>query len=369
MNRLTDYQTFLTQFLRNQEKTGALIPSSRALGSSLCRYVGGSTGPQKILEAGPGTGAVTGCIIERMRREDELWMVELNPVFAAHLRAAFAGRPAFRDVASRCHLVEGSIQELGHVAEFDLVVSGLPLNNFSSRGVRDILQAYSRLLKPASSRSFSHDAPAGEMIVTSAPARPAERRRRSHRAYSAGASSPAIECGRTSPAWVPYPVLTIVRAKAEREPANEPCAPARQHKIYSWPPPHRSGQPFRQLRLLHQLLERFPSCRQQIGLFDGCARRYAGISLTNTSFGEAAARGVEKRRLVGDCFADDTIARLRRDDIGARTDPHAAGRCRRAGLRRCGFGRWLDPVTATDDRSTIVCAGGASAAVSSPSTP
>lgn len=154
MNRLADYQTFLTQLLRNYETIGAVIPSGRALANALCRHVGQDSSPQRILEAGPGTGAVTGCIVERMRAEDELWMVELNPTFAAHLRTAFKEKSSFRAVASRCHLVEGSVQKLGHEGEFDLVVSGLPLNNFSSEDVRKILQAYSKLLKPSGILSF-----------------------------------------------------------------------------------------------------------------------------------------------------------------------------------------------------------------------
>jgi phosphatidylethanolamine/phosphatidyl-N-methylethanolamine N-methyltransferase len=157
MNRLSDYQTFLTQFLRNQATTGSLIPSGRALGKALCRHVGMDGAPQKILEAGPGTGAVTGCIIERLRSDDQLWMVELNPTFAAHLRSAFKEKPAFRDAAARCHLVEGSVQELGPLGndgQFDLVISCLPLNNFSSGDVSDILQAYAKLLKPGGVLSF-----------------------------------------------------------------------------------------------------------------------------------------------------------------------------------------------------------------------
>jgi phosphatidylethanolamine/phosphatidyl-N-methylethanolamine N-methyltransferase len=152
MSPLGDYQTFLTQFLRNYNTTGSIIPSGRALGAALSRHVGGR--PQKILEAGPGTGAVTGCIIERMRSDDELWMVELNPNFAAHLRSAFDTKPAFRRAASRCHLVEGSVQQLGQAGEFDLIISGLPLNNFSSDDVRHILRAYARLLKPGGVLSF-----------------------------------------------------------------------------------------------------------------------------------------------------------------------------------------------------------------------
>jgi phosphatidylethanolamine/phosphatidyl-N-methylethanolamine N-methyltransferase len=154
VHRLSDYQTFLTQFLRNYETTGSVIPSGRALGSALCRYVGDGTTPQKILEAGPGTGAVTGCIIERMRSDDELWMVELNPTFASHLRSAFKEKTAFREAAGRCHLIEGSVQQLGHEGQFDLVISGLPLNNFSSADVRDILHAYAKLLKPGGILSF-----------------------------------------------------------------------------------------------------------------------------------------------------------------------------------------------------------------------
>jgi phospholipid N-methyltransferase len=154
MSRLSDYQTFLTEVLRSYNTTGAVIPSGRALSSALCRYVGSAAGPQKILEAGPGTGAVTGCIIDLMRPDDQLYMVELNPTFAAHLRRAFDEKPSFRTAASRCHLIEGAVQQLGQHGQFDLVVSGLPLNNFSSDDVRGILQAYARLLRPGGTLSF-----------------------------------------------------------------------------------------------------------------------------------------------------------------------------------------------------------------------
>jgi phosphatidylethanolamine/phosphatidyl-N-methylethanolamine N-methyltransferase len=154
MSGIADYRAFLTQFLRNYETTGAVIPSGRALANALCRHVGQGDSAQLILEAGPGTGAVTGSIIERMRPDDQLWLVELNPTFASHLRDAFKERPAFRAAAARCHLVEGSVQELGHEGQFDIVVSGLPLNNFSSEDVRHILEAYAKLLKPTGILSF-----------------------------------------------------------------------------------------------------------------------------------------------------------------------------------------------------------------------
>ena len=154
MTQLGDYRAFLTQFLRNYETTGAVIPSGRALATALSRHVGQGAAPQRILEAGPGTGAVTSCIVDRMRCDDQLWMVELNPTFAAHLRTAFKEKPDLRAVADRCHIVEGSVQALGKDGQFDLVVSGLPLNNFSPDDVRIILEAYSKLLKPTGILSF-----------------------------------------------------------------------------------------------------------------------------------------------------------------------------------------------------------------------
>ena len=92
-----------------------------------------------------------------MRPDDELWMVELNPTFAAHLRSAFNDKPAFREAASRCHLIEGSVAAARAAQQgraVRSVISGLPLNNFSSADVQDILQAYATLLKPGGILSF-----------------------------------------------------------------------------------------------------------------------------------------------------------------------------------------------------------------------
>ena len=151
---LSDYRAFLTQFVRNYRTTGAIAPSGRALATALCRHVGRRAEGQRILEAGPGTGAVTAGIIERMGRHDQLWMIETNPSFVDCLRRAFQERPNFCAVADRCHLVEGRLQDLGTEGEFDLIVSGLPLNNCAPGEVRLILNACEGLLKPGGILSF-----------------------------------------------------------------------------------------------------------------------------------------------------------------------------------------------------------------------
>src|SRR5204862_1156065 len=76
---------------------------------------------------------------------------------AEYLRRALRQKPAIGDAASGCHVIEGSVQQLGPLGkegQFDLVISGLPLNNFSSGDVRNILQAYGALLKPGGVLSF-----------------------------------------------------------------------------------------------------------------------------------------------------------------------------------------------------------------------
>lgn len=151
---LSDYRAFLTEFVRNYHTTGAIVPSGRALATALCRYVGQGRTGQRILEAGPGTGAVTSKLIERLREDDQLWLVESNPSFVSCLRESFGQRPSFRAVADRCQLVEGRLQDLDQAGQFDLIVSGLPLNNFSPDDVRNILKACSRLLRPTGVLSF-----------------------------------------------------------------------------------------------------------------------------------------------------------------------------------------------------------------------
>ena len=99
MSRLSDYQTFLTQFLRNYETTGSVIPSGRALGSALCRHVGSGGARRKFSRQGRAPAPSPAASSNGCGTTIELWMVELNPTFAAHLRSAFNDKPAFREAA------------------------------------------------------------------------------------------------------------------------------------------------------------------------------------------------------------------------------------------------------------------------------
>ena len=151
---MSDYRLFFEQFLRNTHSTGAVSPSSRWLAEALCRYVGQSQMPQRILEVGPGTGAVTRSIVNLLGPQDELDLVELNESFVQALRRRFQSDSAFRRVASRSQVIHSSVEELPDSHSYDLIISGLPFNNFMASDVKRILEAYARLLKPGGTLSF-----------------------------------------------------------------------------------------------------------------------------------------------------------------------------------------------------------------------
>lgn len=153
--RLSEYGLFFKAFLTSYHTTGAIVPSGRFLAAALARYVGdGAAGPRRILEVGPGTGAVTRRIIASLRPDDRLDLVELNASFVAQLRRCMETDKAFRPVADRTRVFHCSVEELPRDSAYDLIISGLPLNNFSVATVEQILATLTGLLEPGGTLSF-----------------------------------------------------------------------------------------------------------------------------------------------------------------------------------------------------------------------
>lgn len=153
------YRIFWQQFRRDFHATGSIIPSGRALGRALTKYVRDPAGSRRILEVGPGTGAVTQWILDAMHEDDRLDLVELNPNFVAHLRQRFADDPRFQPRAHQVAIHNQPVESLAVDSPqasggYDLIVSGLPLNNFAVDVVVGILGQLHRLLKPEGTLSF-----------------------------------------------------------------------------------------------------------------------------------------------------------------------------------------------------------------------
>ncbi len=89
-----------------------------------------------------------------MRPGDQLVLVEHDREFVNRLRERFAEEPPFCQAADRVTLHHAGIEELAEDQTYDVIVSGLPLNNFSVQLVHDIVTKLRRLLSPDGTLSF-----------------------------------------------------------------------------------------------------------------------------------------------------------------------------------------------------------------------
>ena len=89
-----------------------------------------------------------------MRPDDRLTLVEHNGEFVARLRERLADEPASSAVADRVTIHHAGVEELAEDQPYDLIVSGLPLNNFSVEFVREVLAKLERLLAAGGTLSF-----------------------------------------------------------------------------------------------------------------------------------------------------------------------------------------------------------------------
>ncbi len=152
--RAGGYRVFLKQFFERYHTTGAILPSGPRLAGALCRYLSEGLPPRQILEVGPGTGPATAQIVKRMLPHDRLTLVELNDAFVKHLHARFDSEPDFKQVVDQCQIVHDRLENLPGEHCYDVIISGLPLNNFSVEVVDSLLVMYERLLKPGGVVSF-----------------------------------------------------------------------------------------------------------------------------------------------------------------------------------------------------------------------
>jgi phospholipid N-methyltransferase len=154
-SRFSEGRLFFGEFLRNFHTTGAVLPSGRFLASALVRFaVQVPAGPRRILEVGPGTGAVTRHLIAAMSPNDQLDLVELNEAFVRRLEQRFQAEPVFQAVAGRSRVLHCPIERLATDESYDVVVCGLPLNNFSVASVEGILATLTDLLADDGTLSF-----------------------------------------------------------------------------------------------------------------------------------------------------------------------------------------------------------------------
>jgi phospholipid N-methyltransferase len=209
--RLTEYRVFWRQFREQYHTTGAVLPSGRALSRALTHFVRNADASKvghsrRILEVGPGTGAVTTQIVRDMRANDQLTLVERNDQFVKHLQKQIASATEFSHARDRITLVHSGVEELSDEQPYDLIISGLPLNNFSVELVDSLLAKIQKLLTPGGILSFFEYVAIRRAKAMVSPTRDRQRLRGIEQILNDLLSRAEIRCDLTvanvPPAWV-----------------------------------------------------------------------------------------------------------------------------------------------------------------------
>lgn len=121
-----------------------MAPSSKYLASDMVRFLREKTEtsdrPLRILELGPGTGTLTKAIIEVMRPQDKIDMVEINPHFCRMLRRRF------KHPGMNVHYVD--LLEFLPDEPYDYIFSSIPYESIPEKVTRLMWDKKLSLCKP-----------------------------------------------------------------------------------------------------------------------------------------------------------------------------------------------------------------------------
>jgi phosphatidylethanolamine/phosphatidyl-N-methylethanolamine N-methyltransferase len=155
LKSLRNQLVFVSQFGKQFETTGSLIPSSRFLARSITRFLADRPDhPIRVLECGPGTGSFTDQIVRHLRPGDSFDLVELNESFVDILNHRFDTEPPWKAIHDISKIHEIPLQDFETDGDYDFVISGLPLVNFPPPLVAEIMELYFKLLKPGGMLSY-----------------------------------------------------------------------------------------------------------------------------------------------------------------------------------------------------------------------
>jgi phospholipid N-methyltransferase len=106
------------------------------------------------LEVGPGTGSVTRELLRQLQPGDQLDLVEVNGSFVDLLQRRIETEWLFSYHRDHVQVIHSAVENLPGKGDYDFIVSGLPLNNFSVAQVREVFRAFERLLKPGGTLTY-----------------------------------------------------------------------------------------------------------------------------------------------------------------------------------------------------------------------
>ncbi len=134
-------------FQQNPFRTiGSFAPSSEHLARAMVKFLD-SDRPQRILEVGAGTGAITKQIAKHMGSAHHVDVVEIIPSFARMLEGRFGKHP---NIAIHCL----DILQFDNFDNYDLVISSLPFNSLPASLTNSLIEQLIKLAKNGATLSF-----------------------------------------------------------------------------------------------------------------------------------------------------------------------------------------------------------------------
>jgi phospholipid N-methyltransferase len=122
---LGPWGVFFEGFVRNPVMVGSIIPSSRYTIDKMLSRVDWNE-CRLFVEYGPGVGTFCRPVLERLRRDGMLIVIDTNPMFIDYLKATISDS-RFVAVNGSAADVEEIVRAHGH-AQADYVLSGLPFS-------------------------------------------------------------------------------------------------------------------------------------------------------------------------------------------------------------------------------------------------
>lgn len=139
---LREHVLLFSRFLRSPRTVGAVTPSSRAVGEALVEHIDFSR-PARLVELGPGTGALTAPIVEKLGPHIDFLAVDIDPAFCREIRKRW---PAVECVCASAEQLHSIAAERG-LFPVDHILSGLPFASLPMQITRQILESITESLR------------------------------------------------------------------------------------------------------------------------------------------------------------------------------------------------------------------------------
>jgi phosphatidylethanolamine/phosphatidyl-N-methylethanolamine N-methyltransferase len=144
-DRLKTIFKFIVESLKQPRSVGAVVPSSRFLAGAMVAAAN-LRDRHTVFEFGPGTGAITKCIVQQLGPDQRYVGIELNSQFTVILRRKFPNLTFANDSVENLETIAAKLK----IEAIDAIISGLPWASLPLHVQDNAFKAMQRLMHPQS---------------------------------------------------------------------------------------------------------------------------------------------------------------------------------------------------------------------------